>query len=316
MFSFGVMFHHFHGGYHEPSQGSIDKNAFIKIIDYLQKEYKILNADLYSKKIINKSLKPYEICLTFDDALRSQYDIAIPILQERSISAFFFIYSSAFTKNPSKLEIYRYFRTNFLNIDEFYNQFFNLLKSISLKKYESELEKYKSLNYLSEFPFYTESDKWFRYLRDIVLKVDKYDQIMLKIMNDNNFNISEASKKLWITTSQLKEIYQAGHIIGLHSYSHPTSIDNLNYQQQKDEYESNLSNLKEILGIEKIECMAHPCGKYNSDTLEILGDIGIKIGFRSNMSVKEIQNPLEIPREDHTNILSNINNNLDYLKSY
>ena len=309
MYSFGVMFHHFHGGYHKPSQGSINKNDFNKVIDYLQSKYKIINAHLYLEKIKNKSLKPYEICLTFDDALRSQHDIAIPILRKLNISAFFFIYSSAFSKNPSKLEIYRYFRTNhFPNIDEFYNQFFNILKTNYKEKYKSELEKYKSLNYLSNFPFYTDSDKWFRYLRDVVLKVDNYDQIMLRMMKNENFDISEASKKLWINKSQLKKIHEEGHIIGLHSYSHPTMIDNLTYEQQQKEYKRNLSHLKQILGTETIESMSHPCGRYNSDTLEILKDMGIKVGFRSNMRIKEIRNTLEIPREDHTNIISKIKN--------
>ncbi|ABO18058.1 polysaccharide deacetylase family protein [Prochlorococcus marinus] len=307
MSSFGVMFHHFHGDYHKPSQGSINKNDFERIIDYLQSKYLIINANSYLKKIINKSLKPNEICLTFDDALRSQYDIAIPILRQRNISAFFFIYSSVFSNNPSKLEIYRYFRSNyFQSIDQFYSQFFDIVKTNFRDKYNSELEQYKSLNYLSHFPFYTNSDKWFRYLRDVVLKEYNYDQIMLKIMNKCNFDKSSASKKLWIKTSQLKEMHQEGHIIGLHSYSHPTKIDNLPYQQQNEEYQKNLYHLKKVLNVEKIESMSHPCGRYNGDTLDILKDIGIKVGFRSNMSIKETKNSLEIPREDHSNILSRI----------
>jgi len=31
--------------------------------------------------------------------------------------------------------------------------------------------------------------------------------------------------------------------------------------------------------------------------------MGIQIGFRSSMSVKEIKSPLEIPRKDHSNVL-------------
>ena len=49
--------------------------------------------------------------------------------------------------------------------------------------------------------------------------------------------------------------------------------------------------------------MSHPFGNYDSNTLKILQDLGIKIGFRSNTSIKEIKSNLEIPREDHANIL-------------
>ena len=50
--------------------------------------------------------------------------------------------------------------------------------------------------------------------------------------------------------------------------------------------------------------MSHPCGDYNLDTLSLLKGMGIQIGFRSNMSVKEIKSPLEIPREDHANVFN------------
>ena len=63
--------------------------------------------------------------MSFDDALKSQYDIAIPILNEYGLDAFFFIYSSVFDENPSLLEIYSYFRnTYYENIEKFYIEFF------------------------------------------------------------------------------------------------------------------------------------------------------------------------------------------------
>ena len=47
-----------------------------------------------------------EICLTFDDGLKSQYDVALPILNDFNIKAFFFISTSVYTSNPNLLEVY------------------------------------------------------------------------------------------------------------------------------------------------------------------------------------------------------------------
>ena len=52
--------------------------------------------------------------------------------------------------------------------------------------------------------------------------------------------------------------------------------------------------------------MSHPCGEYNETTLPLLDSLGIKIGFRSNMSVRSIKSSLEIPREDHANVLKSM----------
>ena len=59
--------------------------------------------------------------------------------------------------------------------------------------------------------------------------------------------------------------------------------------------------------------MSHPCGSYNEDTLQILKELGIELGFKQVMTIerekgmKKINNSfLEIAREDHTNILKKI----------
>ena len=55
--------------------------------------------------------------------------------------------------------------------------------------------------------------------------------------------------------------------------------------------------------------MSHPCGSYNIDTLKILEELGIKLGFKQVMTIepekgmKKINNSsLEIARQDHADI--------------
>ena len=59
--------------------------------------------------------------------------------------------------------------------------------------------------------------------------------------------------------------------------------------------------------------MAHPCGSYNLDTLDILKKLGIELGFKNLMTVetekgmKKINNsPLEIARQNHSDLLKYI----------
>ena len=60
--------------------------------------------------------------------------------------------------------------------------------------------------------------------------------------------------------------------------------------------------------------MAHPCGNYNKDTLNILEHMKIKIGFSNQMLNRKKQKletlfkrRLVIPRNDHSLILKLIN---------
>ena len=125
-FYHGVMFHHFHNKLDHPcSQGSIDAKKFEKIINFVGKK-NILNPRDFINKLSKGELKKNHVCITFDDGLKSQIDIAVPVLKKYDIKAFFFIATSTFTENPDLLEVFRYFRNNeYKNINEFYKSFFS-----------------------------------------------------------------------------------------------------------------------------------------------------------------------------------------------
>ena len=303
-----VMFHHFHNGQHLPSQGSLSGSDFIKMINWLGEKYNLLDANTYQDKFLNQTLQDKDICLTFDDALKCQFDIAVPILERYGIKAFFFVYSSAFSEHPDLLEVYRYFRTSFYDdIDKFYDDFFSCIKKRDLKEFSNEYLKFTNLKYLSNFPFYSNNDRWFRYLRDQYLDNKDYHEIMNSLMLKRSFNITLAKKNLWMTEKDLIKISNKGHTIGLHSYSHPTKMSKLNNSAQKMEYQKNFDHLTKVVK-KPITTMAHPCGDYSKETLNILNAMNIEIGFRSSMSIKKICSQLEIPREDNANVLREMRN--------
>ena len=185
-FPHGIMFHHFHDNKkHKKSQGSLSANILIKIIKKFRKK-NILNADDFYKKIRQNKLKKTHICLTFDDGIKSQFDIAIPILNKFKVKAFFFIYSSILTNKPDNLEIYRYFRCNyFKNIDDFYEMFFSEI-SIDLIPFFNSKKK-KMIQMMRTFPYYSINDIKFRILRDDFLTRKNYDFIMKKLFKKKKF---------------------------------------------------------------------------------------------------------------------------------
>ena len=90
-FFHGIMFHHFHDNKtHTKGQGSIDKNDLYKMINFIGRN-NILDADIFFEKLKNNKLKNNEVCFTFDDAIKCQIDIALPVLEEFKIKSFFFV---------------------------------------------------------------------------------------------------------------------------------------------------------------------------------------------------------------------------------
>jgi peptidoglycan/xylan/chitin deacetylase (PgdA/CDA1 family) len=302
------MFHHFHNETHPQGQGSLDTNNFNKMLDWLKSNYNLLSADDYLKKALSSSLEKDDICLSFDDALLCQYEVAFPVLEERNIKAFFFIYSSPLNNQVDYLEIFRFFRTiSYETIDEFYADFFSVYKIENFNEFLKEKEKYNKLDYLSAFEFYSNDDKWFRYIRDQVLTSESYQAIMLKLLEKKDFDMEAATSQLWMTDEHISDLNSKGHILGLHSYNHPMTIQKLSYSEQQLEYKENYDHLKKVIGETKIITMSHPCGNYNQDTLKVLKDMGIKVGFLSSMAGTKINSLLELPREDQANVAREMN---------
>lgn len=304
----GVMFHHFHSDDHAVGQGSISSEQFSLMLDWLEDRYSILTPDEYATKLVHQKLRATDICLTFDDALLCQSDIAVPIMNKRNLQAFFFVYSSPFIGRPDFLEIFRHFRnTTYTSLKSFYDDFFQTTQNVLQDHYENHHIKYNKLNYLQDFAFYSEDDKWFRYLRDQCLSKEKYEEIMNTLMKAKDFHPESVFSKLWMDNSTVRNLAADGHTIGLHSFSHPTTLHFLDRQVQLEEYTQNYQHISDITGVAP-SAMSHPCGNYNDDTLAILGSLGVNIGFRSNMAIKSIRSNLEIPREDHSNIMKEMKN--------
>ena len=296
----GIMFHHFYDDdKHLRGQGAISKIELEKLIDYL-KDYNILNAEDWLKKALVNNLKENDVCLTFDDGLKCQYDVALPVLESKGLTGFWFVYSSVFHGNIGRLELYRYYRTScFSSIDIFYEKFLDFLSCSNFSKLvEEKLNKLNINEYLSDFPIYSFNDRKFRLIRDKILGQDSYFHIMDNMIKDSNMPLKKISEILWMNNKCLLDLHSKGNIIGLHSYTHPTELSNLSKNEQKEEYFQNYDHIHQLLNIKPVT-VSHPCNSYNQNTIEVLKEMGIQLGFRSNNKLSN-HSMYEFPREDHS----------------
>jgi len=305
MFPHGLMFHHFHGERHPRVQGSLCANDFVRILDAYGAN-RILSADEWLNRTNKKTLCPEHVCLTFDDSLKCQYDVAYPILKERGMSAFWFVYSSVLVGELNRLEIYRLYRTTcFDTVEAFYEAFHMYVrKSCHGHKIEERMREFDPQLYLEPHPFYTDEDRRFRFVRDEILGPDAYESLMDGMILSQGLQLAQLADGIWLNVSDVRNLRDEGHVIGLHSHSHPTKLERLNYQDQFREYWTNIECLKNILGTTP-NTMSHPSNSYNQDTLEILERLGVTLGFRADM-LSPARSNLEFPRQDHANVMSEI----------
>ncbi|MBU0564602.1 MAG: polysaccharide deacetylase family protein [Gammaproteobacteria bacterium] len=299
----GLMFHHFHGDDHPMGQGSINAEEFAKLIEFVGRK-QIINAREWLERAAAGTLQAGDLCITFDDGLACQYEVALPVLDAYDIEAFWFIYTSPLEGVVQRLEVYRYLRSvAFPSVEIFYENFHACLaKSPYSDLVRDSISYFFNESYLSEFPFYTKKDREFRYIRDEVLGPQKYFEVMDEMVMAAGYDPVSLSSKLFCTADNIRKLDSNGHVVGLHSHTHPTKLRALDVSAQKSEFYKNKEILESLIS-KPVRAMSHPCNSYGDDTLKVLGELGVNVGFRSNMTYIESRGKYEYPREDHANLM-------------
>ena len=302
MFPHGIMFHHFRNHRHPRGQGSMSADELAAMIDHLGRR-RILPAVEWMERLERGRLGDEDLCLTFDDNLRCQYDVALPVLRDRGLTGFWFVSTCVLEGEMEHLQLHRRFcDAHFADVETFYGAFFQTLAE---SPYNGEVQEALAgadvEAHLGEFSFYTNVDRRFRYVRDVILGRDRYREIVRTMMRARCVEQEDLAADLWMDAHCLKALHADGHIIGLHSHTHPPRLADLDATTQEREYRDNRQCLTRLLG-EHPRSMSHPCNSYNEGTLNVLRELGVVLGFRANM-VRERAGALECPREDHTNIL-------------
>lgn len=306
---FGQMYHHFHDdGLHRRGQGSIDADTFQSVLSEAASTGEILTPRAFATAVETGTLAPGQTCITFDDALLCQYDIAVPVMEAMGVCGFFFVYTSVLGDDPDPLEFYRDFRnTWFGDMEDFYAAFFDRIARQFPDLQETFTQSYPE-DYLSQFLFYSDNDRRFRFFRDHVAGPWLYREIMDDMLEAAGYDKMTRARELFMGVDHLRRLASAGHEIGLHSHSHPTMMDALSSAQQTAEYSHNKTLLEDILQ-KPIWSMSHPCGRYDNTTLRVLSQLGITLGFRHSLHVTKIVSSLEVPRENHSNLVKALTRN-------
>jgi peptidoglycan/xylan/chitin deacetylase (PgdA/CDA1 family) len=284
------------------SQGSISQDTLDQLIEFIGPS-RILPAEEWLGRVNSRTLQPEHVCLTFDDSLLCQYELAAPVLENRGVTAFFFVYTSVFEGIAEKLEIYRWFRNSFFEtVEDFYETFFNFLSRWSIDmEITGRLQTFEPARYLVGYSYLSDEDKRFRFCRDEVLGPKQYSLVMEQLLEEVNCDIDKIIPSLWMKAKHLESLSAKGHIVGLHSHTHPTALSKLSVEEQKAEYKNNSDSLRKILGVRPVT-MSHPNNSYSSTTLRILRSMGVECGFCA--TPKQVKKtPLEFPRINHVDLL-------------
>jgi peptidoglycan/xylan/chitin deacetylase (PgdA/CDA1 family) len=87
-------------------------------------------------------------------------------------------------------------------------------------------------------------------------------------------------KKGFLNPDQIRGLRKNGHVIGSHSFSHPTRMSHCTRQKLADEWTTSIKTLADILG-EAVDTASVPGGYYSNRVGETAAEAGIRVLFNS-----------------------------------
>lgn len=246
-----------------------NQNGFVSPNDLLSNHQEILNS------------KGNYFFITFDDGLKEQFQLALPILDELQLSAVFFANSRNFQdKKLSTVHKIHLLRA-IISPQEFFKKIANQT-SINL----SDSEKLKAKNCY----IYDDSESaTLKYLLNFKIKFTVQEAIIESIFNDF-FEEDKIREELYMDEKELIQLSQLS-FLGSHTHNHyPIGL------LENKEIQFELENSKlyfEKLTNSEINMVAYPYGTPEACTNEvaqIAKEIGYKFGFTTSRGVNSLKN--------------------------
>lgn len=291
---------HFSAKY--PSIFGVTPNEFKRQLVLLKNQGEFINpVNLVSN--INDVLKSKEnhLFITFDDGLKEQFDLALPILDELNIPVVFFVNSLNFEEKKvstvHKIHLLRSIITAT-----------KILEEISKIEEVSLLDQEK-MNAKGIYRYDDEKSAILKYILNFKLTFIQQEVIIKKLF-DFYFEENKVLESLYMSENNLKELAKLGYL-GSHTHSH-LPIGLLSADKIKFELENTRLFFEELTNA-KLDLVSYPYGTPEICTDEVANlakNVGYKLGFTTNRKINTAtQNHLLLHRFDCNDLIGGKNFN-------
>ena len=282
-----LMYHRIADSEIDPWQLAVSRRNFREHLNILSHYGNVISTDQLIENIRNRKLDSDCFCITSDDGYQDNFINALPLLEEFAFPATFFITSGsigsdkpfwwdkmadiflATIKLPGRLSI---------TINE---KSFNYILENDGEINEQQIKKH-SIWHWPETPATNRCkiyiDLWM-HLRD--MPANKINEAIERLINWSGVQSNNDSGNLPMSIQELLKMSESRFVsTGIHTTTH-SALGTLSKGQQEFEINTCKQYLENKLGKDHLS-IAFPYGNYNSDTLDIVKQNGLKGAFTTN----------------------------------
>lgn len=293
--------------YHYVRPGSADMpyfrylglDDFRRQLDHFEEAYGFVSQDAFLASFTSAEVPP-GVVLTFDDGFRDHYDNVLPELRDRGLWGIFYVPVGMYATGKL-LDVHR---THVL-LGTFGGQV--IIDALEASISEDMLDA----THVAEFhtrPYSRQTNDEATTLAkrtlNYFISYDHREAALDRLME--HFVVDEAALvgDYYMTNAQIRELQDAGMIVGSHSCSHPL-FSKLDEAAQRWEIEESFRYLDDVTGTLTVRSFCYPYGgfhSFNDVTERILDDVGCRFAFnveQRDISPSDVlKRPQALPRYD------------------
>jgi len=277
----------------------LDLDDFRKQLDYFESEFGFVDRDEFLASARGTAEPPDGVILTFDDGLRDHYDWVLPELQRRGLWGVFYVPTAPYTQGKA-LNVHRvHALVGKYGGEAVLEPLLDLVNEDMVpdaRREEFHTETYQNQNNTKSV---TTVKRILNYFIDYEHRED-----VLNTLCDQFIAADLDPESFYLRPKELREMQDAGMILGSHSVSHRV-FSKLPQPAQRDEIFSSFGHLSTAVNGLDARTFCYPYGgshTFTDYTRAVLDDAGCLFSF--NVESRDIQpadlrdNPQTLPRYD------------------
>lgn len=234
---------------------AVTPEHFAEQMDWLKANYRIVKFDEDWNQIEGDA-----VCITFDDGYRDNFLTAVPILEQRQISATIFV---ATANIDTRLELWWDELERNLLFDKEYPRMFRLVDERfgckwNVETLERREDLYCTLHWLMRYVAVNRRNDWLRQLQEW-----------------NGYTENGREENQCVQLADLRQLDTTKIQIGAHTVNHPV-LANLTMDEQREEVEKSRQCLENVLA-KPIVTFSYPFGgiaDYSEETIRVCKELG------------------------------------------
>lgn len=259
-----------------PNFRFLDVKNFRKQLDFFEAKYGFVRKADWDDFVRHGAVEKAKgkVVLTFDDAMRCHYDYVFPELEKRGLWGIFYVPTMPYTDHKL-LDVHRiHLLCGAFDGKKLLEDVSSLLSEDMIP--DSKREEFRKLTYVRQdnYEGVSEFKRILNYFVDYKYRDSVIDQVA------NNFNYKFDAESFYVSPKNLKNMSDAGHVIGSHTVSHPV-MSKLSRAEQKLQIGNSFAFLRDIRCVnDKTYC--HPYGgfhSFNDNTVDLLSDENVVYSF-------------------------------------